>query len=115
MEFAGYGLTLIIPALTLAGLGWLVPRVLSHFFPEGVRPLLLLTAVAILVMVVLGALFFAVLYMGQGVSFAMLLEPGLLAFLGHFAKLGAISGLFWAPVLILSVAQLPKRWKEKVW
>ncbi|KPP89617.1 MAG: ER protein Pkr1 [Rhodobacteraceae bacterium HLUCCA08] len=115
MEFAGYGLNLLIPALVLAAMGWLVPRVLSHLFPEGVRPLLALTAVAIAIMLVLGAVFFAVLYLAQGVDFAVLLEPGWPAFLGHFARLGAISGLFWAPILILSVAQLPKRWKEKVW
>ncbi|KPP89615.1 MAG: hypothetical protein HLUCCA08_09935 [Rhodobacteraceae bacterium HLUCCA08] len=45
----------------------------------------------------------------------VLVEAGWPTFRGHFARLGAISGLFRTPILILSVAQPPKRWTEKVW
>ena len=115
MPSDGFTLGLMIPALVLAFTGWLVPRLLFHVFPEGVRPLFILAGVATLVMIALGMVFFAVLYLAGGVSFDMLLEPGWLAFLGHMLKLGAISALLWGPVMVLSVAQLPKRWKKEVW
>ena len=49
---------LVIPAAVLALLGWLVPRMLSLVFPEGVKPLFILSFVATLIMFVLGMGFF---------------------------------------------------------
>ena len=106
---------LLIPALVLALLGWLVPRVLSLWWPEGVRPLLLLGFVATLVMLVLGALAFVALYAWQGFPFAELMEAGWAPMVGHFGRLSVISALFWAPLLVLSVAGLPRTWVRETW
>ncbi len=111
----GVGLDLIVPALALAAMGWSVPRLLFHVFPEGVKPLILLGVCSALVMLVLGIGFFTVLYLAQGIDWAALMRDGWMAFLGHFLKLGAISALLWGPVMLLAVASLPKRWTDKEW
>ena len=104
---------LVLPALLLALVGWLVPRMLSLVFPEGVRPLLLLALVATILMVLIGSGFFVLLYVIQGIPMAVLFEPGLASGIVHFGKLGLISALIWGPILILSVAGLPKTWVKE--
>ena len=106
---------LVIPALLLALLGWLVPRLLSRVFPEGVRPLLLLAGVSAMVMLLLGMGFFAALYVWQGVPRDVLLEAGWPALVAHFLWLGTMSALLWGPILVLSVAGLPRTWTRATW
>ncbi len=106
---------LLLPALLLALLGWLVPRLLSLVFPEGVRPLLLLAFVATLIMFALGTGFFVALYLWQGAPFEALMSFGWGAVLSHFGRLGLISALFWGPLLVLSVAGLPRTWVKETW
>jgi hypothetical protein len=106
---------LLLPTLALAVLGWLVPRLLSRLWPEGVGPLMLLALASTLVLIGLAALFFMLLYVGQGVPLALILGVGVLGGWPHFLRLGLASALVWAPIMILSVAYLPRRWKEKSW
>jgi len=108
-------LTLLIPALVLAALGWSVPRLLFHVFPEGVKPLILLGLVSTVAMFVLGIAFFTVLYLAQGIEWSVLTRGGWGAFLGHFLRLGALSALLWGPIMLLAVASLPRRWTREVW
>ncbi|SLN36178.1 hypothetical protein [Roseisalinus antarcticus] len=113
MEAFGQGL--ILPAICLAALGWTVPRVLARYFPEGVRPLLVLAFVAALVMTLISMGVFLGLYLWQGLSLGQMFSLGVLDGLAHFARLGAASALIWAPLLVLSVAGLPKHWVEATW
>jgi hypothetical protein len=106
---------LVVPALALALLGWLVPRLLGRVWPEGLGPLLLLAFVATLILMGLATGFFVLLYTWQGAPMDALFEPGVMAGLGHFARLGLLSALLWAPVMILSVAGLPKHWVKETW
>lgn len=106
---------LVIPALFLALIGWLVPKLLSLIWPEGVRPLFALAFCATLIMLVLGTGFFVVLYVWQGVPLVTLFEAGLLAGTAHFARLGLVSALLWGPIMVLSVAGLPKHWVRETW
>ena len=106
---------LVIPAAVLALLGWLVPRMLSLVFPEGVKPLFILAFAATLIMFVLGMGFFLALYLWQGAPLGVLFEAGITAGLLHFGRLGLISALLWAPIMILSVAGLPKHWIKETW
>ena len=106
---------LIFPALCLAFLGWLVPRLMSRVWPEGVRPLLGLALVATLVMFVLAFAVMIGLYLWGGVPLAALFDLGIAAFIVHFGRLALISALFWWPLLILSVAGLPKYWTRETW
>lgn len=104
---------LVLPLLLIGALGWLVPRLLGAVWPEGVRPLLLLALVATVILTLLSAGVFLLLYRSQGASFAALLADG--AGIGHFLRLGLLSALVWAPVMILTVASLPKRWVKETW
>lgn len=106
---------LIIPSLALALVGWLVPRGLSLVWPEGVWPLMALGFVATLVMLVFAGGFFFVLYLAQGVPLARLAEGGWRPAVVHFGRLAAVSALIWGPILVLSVAGLPKYWVKETW
>lgn len=106
---------LVFPALLLALIGWLVPRGLSLIWPEGVRPLFALAFVATLILLAIGTGFFVALYVWQGVPLAMLFEAGVLAGVLHFVRLGMISALIWGPIMVLSVAGLPKQWVRETW
>ncbi len=106
---------LVLPALALAVMGWLVPRLLARVFPEGVRPLLALACLSAALMLLLGMAFFAALYRWQGVPWEVLLEAGWGGLVLHFLRLGSISALLWGPVLLLSVAELPRRWTRATW
>lgn len=106
---------LIFPALGLALLGWLVPRLLSLIWPEGVRPLMLLALVATLIMFGVGVAFFAGLYLWGGVPLAELFALGVASTILHFGRLSLISALIWGPVMILSVAGLPRHWVRERW
>lgn len=106
---------LIFPALLLALLGWLVPRLLSRVWPEGVRPLLWLALASAAVMLLLSAAVMIGLYLVGGVPLAALFDLGAGAFIVHFGRLALISALFWGPLMILSVAGLPKYWVKETW
>lgn len=106
---------LVLPALALALMGWLVPRLLALVFPEGVRPLLALAFASAALMLLLGMGFFAALYRWQGVPWDVLLEAGWGGLVRHFLWLGSISALLWGPILVLSLAGLPKRWTRATW
>ena len=67
-------------------------------------------------MLLLGMGFFALLYAWMGFPMALLWEEGGAAgFALHFLRLGAISALLWGPILLLSVAGLPRAWTKERW
>ena len=106
---------LIFPAMCLAALGWTVPRILAIWWPEGARWLVGLALASTLVMAFAGAAFFALLYATNGVNIDDLYATGGISVLVHFAELSLISGLLWAPLMILSLAGVPKNWVREVW
>ena len=106
---------LFMSAMVLAVLGWCVPKALSVVFPEGVRPLMLLAFVSACALFVLSALYFIVLYVAMGAPLADITAGGLPAVIAHFGRLGLVSALFWAPIMILTVANLPRHWREETW
>lgn len=113
MEILSGGL--LVPAVVLALVGWLVPRLLAMVFPEGVKPLLVLGFVASLIMFAITVVFFIALYMWQGMPLSRLMADGWAVNLQYFGRLALIAAMIWAPFLILSVAGLPRRWKKAVW
>ena len=106
---------LLLPAMILAALGWFVPRLLALFWPEGVKWLFGLALASTFVMGIAGAVFFAVLYMMQGDSFADLYRTNGLGTLAHFGRLSLLSALLWAPLMVLSLIGVPKNWVKEVW
>ena len=107
--------SLVFPALVLTLMGWLVPKLYSLVFAEGVRPLMWLAFTSAVTMMGVGVLFFLSLYLLQGVPIGEVFEPGVMQGIMHFARLSAISAFFWGPIMILSVAGLPKHWVKEVW
>lgn len=106
---------LLLPAICLAALGWTVPRILAMWWPEGVKWLMGLALLSTFVMAMCGAAFFAVLYANQGVNLDDLYATGGLSVPIHFAKLSLISALLWGPLMVLSLAGVPKNWVREVW
>lgn len=107
--------SLLLPAAVLAILAFVVPRGIGRLLPEGVNPLLLNAFLSTVVLFVISALFFLCLYLWQGLSLAQITEPGLSANILHFGRLGLTSALIWAPIMILSVAGLPRKWVHETW
>jgi len=107
--------SLFLPALLLALLAFATPRVLARVLPEGVRPLMLNAFLSTVLLFVLSAVFFFLLYLWQGVSVADILSPSLSETVVFFARLGLIAGLIWGPIMILSVAGLPRKWVRETW
>lgn len=97
-----------LPVVLLALAGWVVPWLLSKLLPEGVGWLFVIGALSVVVLVVLSAVGFYVLYGAAGRS--VLAEAP-----WHFVVLSAKAALVWGPVMVLSVANLPRGWKEVVW
>ncbi|MDA9208267.1 hypothetical protein N9O61_05205 [Octadecabacter sp.] len=106
---------LLLPALILAALGWFLPRLLALFWPEGVKWLMLLALISTVLMAICGAAFFAILYANNGVNIDDLWETGGLPVLVHFVRLSLISALMWGPLMVLSIAGVPKNWVKEVW
>ncbi len=106
---------LLLPALALAVLGWLLPRLLARVWPEGVGPHLALAFVSTLLLLALAAGFFLLLYAWQGAPVRELFAPGFWSGAAYFLRLGLLSALLWAPIMILSVAGLPRHWRTKTW
>ncbi|MEO1637652.1 MAG: hypothetical protein AAFU41_00220 [Pseudomonadota bacterium] len=115
MSEIGTASELILPALILGALGFVVPRLFALALPEGVPPLMLNALLSTLTLFVLAALTFLALYLWQGAPWAELSVQGWAANLGFFGRLGLIAAIIWAPVMVLSLAGLPKKWKEAVW
>jgi hypothetical protein len=107
--------SLFFPALVLAVLGFVVPRLLALVLPEGVKPLLINAFSSTVLLLVLSTGFFVCLYIWQGFPMAELMEAGLSANLQFFGRLGLIAALIWAPIMLLSVAGLPRKWVKETW
>jgi hypothetical protein len=106
---------LFLPALLLAFLAWLVPKLLSMLLPEGVRPLMINAFLSTLILFGLSTVFFSLLYIWKGVGWDELASFGTFANIVFFGKLGLISGMIWAPIMVLSVASLPRNWVKAIW
>ncbi len=106
---------LFLPALVLAALAFAVPRFLARVLPEGVKPLLLNAFFSTMILFALSAAFFVVLYVWQGLSWADLTEGGVAESVAFFGRLGLIAALIWAPIMVLSVAGLPRKWVKETW
>ena len=112
---AAFSDQLFLPALFLAILAFVVPRIFGRILPEGVKPLLVNAFLSTTLLFVISALFFFCLYLWQGQSIARIMEPGLASNVVFFGRLGLVAAIIWAPIMILSVAGLPRKWVKETW
>ena len=110
-----FGLGLIVPTLFLAAIAWLTPIWLRWRMPEGVRPLMVLALLATVIVLSLSAVMFLGLYLLQGAEIAVLTSAGILPAVWYFIRLAISAGLIWAPIMVLSIAGLPKTWVHETW
>ena len=101
-------LTIILPLVLLAILAWLVPWLLSLLLPEGAVWLVVIGVVAAMILTGLSAVGFYVLY-GPARETVLNEAPW------YFVILSARAALLWGPILMLSLANIPRRWKTAVW
>lgn len=101
-------LGVILPLILLAVLGWLVPMALGRVMRRSLASLLLNTLVSALVLLVIAIVLFVWLY-GPAAGRVWSEAPA------YFLLLGVRSGLIWAPVMVLSVANLPRGWAAEDW
>ena len=106
---------LLLPALVISVLGFIVPRLLARLLPEGIGPLLLNAFLSTVLLFIIAAGFFFCLYLWQGLSVAQIMEPGLAANVVFFGRLGLFSAIIWGPIMVLSVAGLPRKWVKETW
>ena len=106
---------LLLPALVISVLGFIVPRLLARLLPEGIGPLLLNAFLSTVLLFIISAGFFFCLYLWQGLSVAQIMEPGLAANVVFFGRLGLFSAIIWGPIMVLSVAGLPRKWVKETW
>lgn len=100
--------SVVLPVVLLAAAAWVVPWILSKVLPEGVFWLALIGAISAVLLAVVSAIGFYVLY-GQAGEAVLDAAPW------HFVVLSARAALVWGPVMVLSLANIPKGWKEAVW
>lgn len=110
-----FGLGLIIPTAFLALVAWYVPVWLRWRMAEGVGPLMRLSVLSALIVWALGAAVFLGLYLVQGADLATLTSAGVAAAVWYFLRLSISAGLIWAPIMVLSIAGLPKTWVHETW
>lgn len=110
-----FGLGLIVPAAVLALAAWRVPVWLRWRLPEGVRPLIVLSLLASVILTLLGACVFLGLYLLQGAQLNVLLSVGIGAALWYFVRLSLSAAIIWAPIMVVSIAGLPKTWVQETW
>jgi hypothetical protein len=106
---------LILPALVLAIAAFVVPRLLARALPEGVTPLLVNAFASTVILIALSGVFFWGLYILQGLQVTQLTDQGLAANVVSFGRLGLMAAIIWAPIMILSVAGLPRKWVHSTW
>ncbi len=106
---------LLLPALILAFIGWLVPKLWARVLSEGVKPLLVNALLSTLTMGIAGILYFVILYLIHGTPLNQITGVGFGPSIVYFGRLALISALLWGPIMILSLAGVPRRWKKAVW
>ncbi len=110
-----FSVSLFLPALFLGFFAFAVPRLLGRVLPEGVKPLLLNAFLSTVLLFVISGLFFFCLYLWQGLNLAEIMQPGLAANVVFFGQLGLLAAIIWAPIMLLSVAGLPRKWVKETW
>ena len=100
--------TVLLPCLLLAVLGWVVPMAVARALPQSLPGLVANGAVSAVVLLSIGAALFAWLY---GPASGTVWQEARL----HFVLLSARAMIVWGPLMVLSLAQLPRRWPPEAW
>ncbi len=106
-------MSLALPTLVLMTLAVLVTRGVEALMPESVPGLIATALLSALLLWALATGLFALLYLWQDARISALLGDA--RGWAHMSGLGASAALIWAPLMLLTVATAPRRWKTAVW
>ncbi len=107
--------SLLFPAMVLGFLAWLVPKLLAMALNEGVKPLLFNAFLSTIFLYALSSGFFFCLYVWRGAPLGELSGYSTMDNVVFFGRLGLSAALIWAPIMVLSVAGLPRHWTRETW
>jgi hypothetical protein len=99
---------ILLPVTGLLAVAWMVPMAVGRILPEGMGWLVANGAVSFVLLAGIAAIGFALLY-GEAGGVVWREAPG------HFAVLSLRSALIWGPVAVLSLANLPRGWRDAEW
>jgi hypothetical protein len=99
---------ILLPVAGLMAVAWMVPAALGRLLPGGVGWLVANGALSAVLLAAIAGVGFALLYGAAG-GVVWREAPG------HFAVLSLRSALIWGPVMVLSLANLPRGWREAEW
>ena len=101
--------------LALIALAILLPFLLARFTPETLGGLVLTGLLSAILLTLAAAAYFFLSYLNANTAILELAGVAPRSTLLYFLELGLGSALIWAPVLVLAISYLPRRWKENVW
>ncbi|WP_136443205.1 hypothetical protein [Pacificoceanicola onchidii] len=105
--------SLALPAIILMIAAVAAARALERLMPESLLGLALTFVLSAVLTWALASGLFALLYYWRGASLATTL--GEAEGWRHMAGLGLKAAVIWAPLLALTVATAPRRWRHNVW
>jgi hypothetical protein len=105
--------SLLVPSLILIALAILLTRAVERMMPETVPGLVLTALVASIMMWLLSGVLFGWLYLLREVEVAPMLGTG--RGMRHLATMGGKAALIWLPIVLITVATAPRRWKTNTW
>lgn len=104
---------LLLPTLLLMVAAVLVTRLLEHVVPETIAGLVVLAGLASAACWAVASALFGAIYILQAAQIAAVL--GTRGGLGHLLALGGKAALIWLPLVLITVATAPRRWKTNTW
>ncbi|MBS0125780.1 hypothetical protein [Thetidibacter halocola] len=104
---------LLVPSLILIALAILLTRAIERMMPETVPGMVLTGIVASILMWLLSGAMFGWFYLLREAQVAPMLGTG--RGMRHLAALGGKAALIWLPIVLITVATAPRRWKTNTW
>ncbi len=104
-----------LPLIVFSVLAVVLPRLVLPVMPETPGGLVLNGLIVYILILAVAALYFFWSYTQQDTRVAELLGLEPAQSVVHFARLGVMSSVVWAPIIVLRIAGLHRHWKENTW
>ena len=103
------------PLIGFSVLALVLPRLLGPVMPETPWGLVANGVIVYAAILAVAALYFFWSYTQQDTRVADLLGLEPAQSVVHFLRLGVMSSVVWAPIMVLRIAGLHRHWKENSW
>jgi hypothetical protein len=113
--FGGFWFQVSAPLIAALVLAVVIPRGFARVIPEGLSGLVWNGVASAAVMFALSFAYFVWSYTTQNAALTDLFGANPRGSFWHFARLATLSALLWVPIIVLTVAALPRHWKVVEW